>query len=161
MAEPPQAELASNPVARSLVAFGAPLAGVQPLEQMSLEDAVVGALRIAHVESAILRSLPVVVAKNAPQLDLASLEARAREQDELATLGLVAELAGRFARNEALLAWAERLPHPAEGRFFFPPRNTFDRQLAQLQTPEFARRWGFWMNLGEDAFRSVFNAHGR
>ena len=42
-------------------------------------------------------------------------------------------------------------PHP-----YFAGRSRYDTELAAMRTPEAVRRWGFLMNMTEDAFRSLF-----
>jgi hypothetical protein len=39
---------------------------------------------------------------------------------------------------------------------FFQPTTLRERRLAELRTPEVARKWGFRMNMGMDSFESMF-----
>ena len=36
------------------------------------------------------------------------------------------------------------------------PTTSRERKLAELRTPEVARKWGFRMNMGMDSFESMF-----
>ncbi|MBS2033240.1 MAG: hypothetical protein JST54_35530 [Deltaproteobacteria bacterium] len=153
--------LDENPVAQALAALGAPLLSVRPRAGAEPEATLAAALLLAHREAVVLRAVPVVLARLADKLDWGRLEAGARACGELSTLGFTLELAGRLSgradlieRAKGLHAWAE----PGH-RYFFEPRNDYDRRLAELQTPEVARAWGFWLNMGEDAFRSLFERH--
>jgi hypothetical protein len=40
---------------------------------------------------------------------------------------------------------------------FFQPTTARERKLAELRTPEVARKWSFRMNMEMDSFESTFN----
>ena len=145
---------------QTLVALGAPLAGWSPRTLLSPENAFVSALRFASKNAFLLRALPVVLARNWRSLDWAVLEESARAMGVLDRLGMVTELTGSLAGMPELTATAKRWwQPPAQTSYFFPPRNAFDKELAELRTPDVARRWGFLMNMGEDSFRDLFRRH--
>ncbi len=146
--------------AETLVALGAPLSGWRPNRRLAPEAALAFALRFASTDASLLRSLPVVLARTWRELDWTKLENSARAQDSLALLGMLTELtaslAGLKELGEKARGWWRA---PRETRHLFPPRNDFDRELAEHRTPPVARRWGFLMNMGEDSFRTLYERH--
>ena len=44
---------------------------------------------------------------------------------------------------------------------FFSPTTERERKLAEMRTPEVARKWGFCMNMGMDSFESMFKKGAR
>ena len=159
MDEQPQSDDHRETV-ETLVALGAPLAGWDANERLPAETAIANALRFASSDASLLRTLPVVLARNWKSLDWLQLEASARADGTLDRLGLVTELAGALGKLPSLTAraagwWAP----PQEPTYFFSVKNVFDKELADLRTPPVARRWGFLMNLGEDSFRTLFERH--
>ena len=144
----------------TLVALGAPLAGWDPHERLPAETALANALRFASSDATLLRTLPVVLARNWKSLDWARLEASAHADGTLDRLGLVTELAGALGKLPSLTASAAKWwAPPRQVTYFFSVKNIFDKELADLRTPPVARRWGFLMNLGEDSFRTLFERH--
>jgi hypothetical protein len=144
----------------TLVALGAPLAGVEPRASLDAEHALRLALVRARVDAALLRCLPVVLARCWRTLDWQRLETQARVDGTVETLGMLLELTGDLAgapllKERAARLWSQRGPL----EFFFPPKNQFDEELARERTPSFARRWGFLLNMGEDSFRGLFERH--
>ncbi len=101
-----------------------------------------------------------MLARTWRELDWTKLENSARAQDSLALLGMLTELtaslAGLKELGEKARGWWRA---PRETRHLFPPRNDFDRELAEHRTPPVARRWGFLMNMGEDSFRTLYERH--
>jgi hypothetical protein len=146
--------------AETLVAFGAPLAAFRAHVRQPLEQALVTGLLRASTDATVLRSLPVVLARNWRHLDWTQLEEKARAVQVLETLGMLVELTADLAHLPDLRSRAERwwAPH-AQAKPFFRRRNTFDAELAEERTPRVARKWGFLMNLGEDSFRSLLERH--
>jgi len=146
--------------AETLVALGAPLAGVEPRASLDAETALARALARAREDATLLRVLPVVLARHWRTLDWPRLETQARADGSLETLGMLLELTGKLAGVPALRERAERLwSRRATTEFFFSPKNQFDEELARERTPPFARRWGFLLNMGEDSFRGLFERH--
>jgi hypothetical protein len=146
--------------AETLVALGAPLAGVEAHASLTAEQALALALTRARSDATILRVLPVVLARHWRTLDWPQLEAQARTDGTLGTLGMLLELTGDLAhlpelKERAARHWVQR----AVTEFFFAPKNRFDEELARQRTPPFARRWGYLLNMGEDSFRGLFARH--
>ena len=50
---------------------------------------------------------------------------------------------------------------PARPVQFFSPTTERERKLAEMRTPEVARKWGFRMNLDMDSFESMFKKGAR
>lgn len=148
-------------VTRTLAAHGAPLLADEAPSRLAVEDAFVAALALSHEAPTLLRALPVFVVRNEATLDWTRVQAEARERGLEAELGLVLDVTRSLAPSVKLAGLAEALPHgpPTEPRFFFAPRSRWDRELAEAQTPEVARRWGFVLNMTLDAFRTLLEKH--
>jgi hypothetical protein len=148
-------------VYESLKAYGAPLADWEGCRTLTLEDALAQGLRLAHQDSTLLRTLPVVLARHALRLNSAQLTARARELGCEAELGMLLELTAKLTGNQRLGALARTLEHAraAEPRFFFEPRGPFERKYTPLRTPEVARRWGFFLDMPPDVFGTLLAKH--
>ena len=117
--------------AETLVAMGAPLAGFRPQASLTPEVALVQGLLFARTNATLLRALPVVLARCWRTLDWLRVEQEARARGALDTLGMLAELTGLLAEAPELTERARPWWQPArEARFFFPTRNSFDRELA-------------------------------
>ena len=43
---------------------------------------------------------------------------------------------------------------------FFEDQSELSQELAELRTPNLARKWGWRMNMGLDAFESTFEKFG-
>ena len=144
-----------------LVAHGAPLAAWGPCENLGLEEALALGLGLAHEDATLLRTLPVVFARNAARLNWKLLQQRAQALGYEAELGLLLELTSRLTGHQHLAALAKGLEHarPTQPRHFFKPRGMFDRMRTEQGTPEVARRWGFLMNMPEDGFRTLLLKH--
>lgn len=153
---------ARTPVYESLKAYGAPLVGWDGRATLSLEEALAQGLCLAHEDSTLLRTLPVVFARHAHRLDATRLTARARELGCEAELGMLLELTAQLTGNQRLGALACSLEHarPAEPRFFFEPRGPMERKYTPLRTHALVRRWGFFLDMPPDVFGTLLAKHG-
>lgn len=151
----------SADVRNSLAAYGAPLAGARPRATMSLEEAIVAGLGEARTDATVLRTLPVVLSKNEAKLDWHALKTRAYRARRKMELGMVVELTadllGRPELRERVADLHDR--RVKKKRYFLAPRSSFERALAERNSPPAALRWGFYLNMGEDAFRSTLEKH--
>ena len=151
----------------ALIAFGAPLA--RPLAEkgssavMPLEEAIVSALDVCKRDATLLRSLPIVLVNNRARLDLSALVELATRLKFSAELGMLLELTGELAGWPELSHRAAQLKDArrTKTRYFFRPRNRFEERAMREQTPEFAQRWGFWLNMDKEMFRSTMEGHAR
>ncbi len=148
-------------VRRSLAAYGAPLLGEQPKAVFSLAETILRGLKAARNDATILRVLPVVVAKNAKDLDWIDLTERARRMNLRAELGMLLDLTAKVANLPELRARAEALSDARRKRpRYFPlVEGAFEKRLAARRSPEAARRWHFLMNMTEESFRETVRKH--
>ena len=145
-------------VRESLAAWGAPLAGARPVKHHSLEAALLQGLQEAWKDGTVLRVLPTVLARHVGEVDWPSMREEARKQKLKAELGLLVELTAAVTENDELRAQANGLRDRRQKKMRFLPevKNRYEAELAKPRSPEVAGRWGFWMNMSEDSFRSVF-----
>jgi DNA-binding transcriptional ArsR family regulator len=146
----------------ALAFYGAPLVvGADDVGQPSrLEAAVADGLRLAHSDPSVAGNLPVVLSKN-PEVDVAELSRLALLRGEGQTLGFFLELTDELSGSDRFAEVAKSL---RDGRvrglknfFSFDGRfRPLERELAEVTTPETARRWNFLMNMSTDSFRSYF-----
>lgn len=153
---------ARTSVYESLKAYGAPLAGWEGRATLALEEALAQGLRLAHEDSTLLRTLPVVFARQAQGLDASRLTARARQLGCEAELGMLLELTAQLTGDSRLGELARALEHarrPTEPRFFFEPRGPMERKYTPLRTHALMRRWGFFLDMPPDVFGSLLAKH--
>lgn len=145
---------------QALAFYGAPLLDVRPVRSLALEEVLPRALELAAEDATVLRSLPLVLARNLDCIDWNVLSEEACRIGQGAATGMLLELTGELLGDESLLRHAEAFERaPGDMRHFFQPRGPFDERLARSRTPEVARRWGFWMNMPEESFRSLLEKH--
>jgi hypothetical protein len=129
--------------------------------EADVERILVRALQRTHEDAATLRVLPLFLWRARPAMDWPRVVTESRQVGVLQELGLVTELAARASQEPELqvLADALWLIAPKTTRDFFAVRSPSERRVAELNTPEVARRWGFVLNMGEASFRSTFEKH--
>lgn len=157
----PASEESARDPRPSLVAYGAPLAGVEPKAEMRREEALVAGLRGTRTDPTLLRVLPVMLLRNEEKLDWNEVRSRAGREKLKSELGLLldltAEVAGKpglHARTRGLLDRRRRVP-----RYLPEPANEFERRLADKRTPAVVRRWGFRANVSEDSVGEFVRKH--
>ncbi len=145
----------------SLAAYGAPLAGPDPVPAMSREEALVVGLLEARTDPTLLRVLPVMVLRNEGQFDWDDVRSRARRAKLKAELGMLLDLtaavsghAGLHEHTRGLADHRRRVPRDVP-----EPASVFERRLADKRTPPVARRWGFRMNMSEASVREFVKKH--
>jgi DNA-binding Lrp family transcriptional regulator len=145
----------------SLAGWGAPLAGVRPLRHLNLHETLLRGLELAHHDGTVLRVLPTVLARNEAAVDWAGLREDARRRKLKAELGWLIELTSELLERPTLTTEASGLHDKRRRSFrFFPEtKSTYEAELAKRRAPEVALRWGFWMNMSTDSFRSVLDKH--
>ncbi len=156
---------ADTKVLETLAWLGAPLAGYRPARRLPTEDALLQGLKLARRNATVLKVFPLVFARLAmnPDLDLdwnqflskvsAAGDAPRRE------LGLVLEMAAKLGHSTTLEGLARRLHRARDSErreYFFAEPGPRNEELARLRSPREARRWGFFLNMPEDSFRSLF-----
>jgi transcriptional regulator with XRE-family HTH domain len=146
--------------------YGAPLYGataVEPQAVPRLETVLAEALKLSHEDATVARALPVAFWKNRRRLALELLRDEAERWNQRQTLGFFLDLTAQLSGENAFKKEAARLHAKARRATvqFFRPTTKRERQLAEMKTPEVARRWGFRMNVGLDSFTSMFEKGAR
>jgi len=148
-------------VAESLVAHGAPLAGVRAQAHWGVEETIVRALALSRADAIVFRVLPVVLARHASSIEWSRLRSAAEARGVARELGLlvdlVAEATGRHALSEQV---ADLVPVAAAPEPWFAVRNRFHAELLALESPPAARRWGFLLNVTCESVRAMVEKHG-
>jgi len=143
-----------------LAHYGAPLYGASVANHVPEPEVVLAmALSLARQDPSVARALPVVFHVNRNLLNFVRLRALANERGQGRVLGFFLELTSRLS-GEPSLARAARPLRPAKPRHnaiqFFAVRSKLERRIAEMRTPEVARRWDFRMNMDQDSFASMF-----
>ena len=145
-----------------LAHYGAPLYGESMLSGRAapdLERLVVDALALSRRDPSVTRALPVLLWRRRGDLDMAKLRRLAGARGRARTLGFFLDLAARLSGDRRLRSTAAALrplsPCPLTN-FFTNHQGPLARALAEENTPPVARSWGYRMNMGMDAFESMF-----
>jgi DNA-binding transcriptional ArsR family regulator len=145
----------------SLAAYGAPLAGVEPVPEMPREQALVAGLLEARTDPTVLRVLPVMVLRNEARFDWDDVRSRARRAKVKAELGMLLDLTAAVSghvnlheQTHGLADHRRRVP-----RYLPEPASEFERRLADKRTPPAARRWGFRVNMSEVSVGEFVRKH--
>lgn len=153
----------SEDVKVNLVRFGAPLAWDGSSEMdLSLEQTLAFALKLAHEEAVVARSLPVVFTEQSKKLDYAQLEYLANQLGEKQTLGFFLDLTAKLSGNHKMKRLATTLRDKRNKKtkpFFLSDEKASDtkKKLLDLRTPKIAKKWCFQMNMTLESFESLFN----
>jgi hypothetical protein len=146
----------------ALAHYGAPLfvAETEVGTPPGVEEAVASGLRLAHEDPAVAGNLPVVLWLNR-ELDVQELATLALRAGEGQTLGFMLELTNELSGTAVFKDAADALRDKRHRKLknFFSRDGRFgpyEEELAQLNTPEVAKRWHFLMNTGLDSFQSYF-----
>jgi hypothetical protein len=145
-----------------LAHYGAPLYGESMLFGLAapgLEKLVVDALALSRRDPSVTRALPVLLWMRRGDLDMVKLRRLAQAKGRERTLGFFLDLAARLSGDRHLRSAAATL-RPSSLRaptnFFRNHQGALARSLADKNTPPVARSWGYRMNMGMDAFESMF-----
>jgi hypothetical protein len=160
--EPPRDAKEARQVRESLAAWGAPLAGVRPRKNHPLTETLLKGLEEARSDGTVLRVLPVLVARHRRELDWAEIREEARRRKLKSELGFLIEMSAGLLGDPAMGSETTSLidRRRRSMRFFPLVKNSYEEELARRRSPELARRWGFWMNVSQDSFRSLLDKHG-
>ncbi len=148
-------------VRQSLAWWGAPLAEVRK-RNFSLEESLLLGLEEATTDGTVLRVLPTLLAKRGNELDWRELKEGARRRKLKAQLGMLVELTSGLVGNSEWPREVEELRdrRTRTPRFFPAVKSPWEAELARSRTPEVAKRWGLWMNVSEESFKSTLELHG-
>jgi transcriptional regulator with XRE-family HTH domain len=146
--------------------YGAPLYGSTTVDMKNVpgvESVLVEGLKVSREDATVARALPLAFWKNRGSLALKLLRDEAERWNQTRTLGFFLDLTAQLSGETAFKREAARLHSrvPLKTTQFFQPTTRRERQLAELKTPEVARRWGFRMNMGLDSFASMFEKGAR
>ena len=152
---PPGHDVPDLEVKESLAHYAAPSAARDPRQHLKLEATLVRALAVAKRDPAVLRSLLVVLVKHRNRLDWPVIKEEARRLKLKSELGMVVELAADASGHTELKARvADLRDHRRKTDVFFAePRDDHDRGVVVRASPPAARKWGFFVNVGEDSLR--------
>jgi hypothetical protein len=145
-----------------LAHYGAPLYGESTLSGRAapdLERLVVDALALSRRDPSVTRALPVLLWTRRRDLDMAKLRRLAQGKGRQRSLGFFLDLAARLSGDRRLRSAAAALRPPSPfpvTNFFTSHQGPLARALAVQNTPPVARSWGYRMNMGMDAFESMF-----
>jgi hypothetical protein len=138
-----------------LLVDAAPARGA-PAAEVTLAEAA----RLARRDATVARALPAAIWKQREHVDWDRMRHEARRVGEKHAVGLMLELTGELGGDGGRLA-AEAAPLRDKRvrqlhDFFIGQKSEYERKLAELHTPDAARRWGFHMNQDFDSFASTF-----
>ena len=141
----------SSPTGRSLPELA-------PSEVPPAETVLTEAMSLARQSATVARALPPTFWKVRRRLDFGRLLAEGRRRGRERELGFFLDLTSKLSGDPAFGAAARKLrvrPRRRPGQFF-QPTTARERRLAELRTPDIARKWGFRMNMDMDSFESMF-----
>jgi hypothetical protein len=150
-----------------LAHYGAPLYGeiTESAKTMSVEETLAKGLVMARKSGTVARALPCAFWTSREKLNLQDLLDRSKRLKQSKALGFFLDLttvvSGRAIPTFEKIAnslRARHAPTPLLSRpeQFFTPTTKREKALAELCTPEVARRWGFRMNMDLECFVSLF-----
>ena len=124
----------------------------------SLESLVVEAAKLAEDDASVARSLPVLLVRLKDQLDYKVLKQASRRADSKHRVGFFLDLAGKLGSDVDMSRAAESFfDHRRKlTRSFFSNQSKYSTELALKRTPDLAKKWGWTMNMGLDAFESTY-----
>ncbi|MBA3393464.1 MAG: winged helix-turn-helix transcriptional regulator [Deltaproteobacteria bacterium] len=145
---------------RKLVALGAPLRGLEPLEVSPSEQltTLLEGARLARRDAVVARCLPLCFWNVRESVTVKAFEALSLHAEDKHTLGFFLELTGELGGDRRLLGLAESLRDrrmTALREFFQTGRREATREF------DLATRWGFRMNMDMDSFQSLFSKFTR
>lgn len=159
-ATPPVNTEEDDRVRASLAAYGAPLAVAEATAHYPLDETFVRAVELARRDGTVLRVLPTFVAAQRGALDWRAVTEEARRRKLKSEVGFVVELTSKL-QNWQMPSEVEGL-HDArhtKRRFFPEVKSRFEKPLAEQRSPAVAAKWGLWVNMSEDSFRSTLEKH--
>jgi transcriptional regulator with XRE-family HTH domain len=143
-----------------LAYYGAALYGLkaEPAAVPPPETVLADGLKLARESASVARALPLAFWKTRERLDLDRLLKEGERRGQARTLGFFLDLTSQLSGNLTFEGAAAKLRVRSLSRptQFFQPTTARERKLAELRTPDVARKWGFRMNMGMDSFETMF-----
>lgn len=140
-----------------LVALGAPLRGVTPVDvaETDVVATLATAVQLARRDAVVARSLPLCLWKHRDRLDARTLKALALGPEDKHALAFLMELAGDLGGDLRLAGRVEVLRDER-----LTKERPFFRGSASRGAPlsfDLAKKWGFVMNMDRESFRGLFS----
>jgi Fe2+ or Zn2+ uptake regulation protein len=123
-----------------------------------LESLIAKASNLAASDASVARAFPVFLRKVSPDLDFDVLKLESRKLGNKHRVGFFLDLAGDLGQDRALKNAAKDFfdsRNKLQKPFFMNP-SKYSLKLAEERTPDLARKWGWSMNMGLDAFESTY-----
>lgn len=135
---------------------------VAPGADVTMESLLADAADLAQADASVARSLPVLFGRYGDSLDFELLKHESWKRGNKHRVGFFLDLAGELLGNRLLTEASrsfmdQRYTVPKQ---FFEDQSELSQELAELRTPNLARKWGWRMNMGLDAFESTFEKFG-
>lgn len=128
---------------------------------LSLEETLARALDFSRRDPCVAQVWPVVFARNRAAVDVSRLVLLAVEMGQGRALGFLLSVTAWLLGDPTLrcfdVALKDGAPREAENFFLDVGENWRYRELAERNTPEEAREWGFRMNTSLEDFKSHFD----
>lgn len=153
-----------NPSVRSqLAAEGLPVVADQVESSLSLEETLVAGLHESRNDASIARAFPAFLAKRANDIEWKVVHSHlTRDSAGKHVLGFFLDVAAELTENgryRKLAAGFRDGRRKSTHLFFSGSHSKRELQLAEMRTPDIARRWGWKMNMGLDAFADMYAKH--
>ena len=116
------------------------------------------ASNLAASDASVARAFPVFLHKVSSNLDFDALKEESRKLGNKHRVGFFLDLAGELGQDRVLKNAAKDFfdsRKKLQKSFFMNP-SKYSRKLADERTPDLARKWGWSMNMGLDAFESTY-----
>jgi transcriptional regulator with XRE-family HTH domain len=141
--------------------YGAALYGsarVDPSSVPDVETVLADSLKLSRQKAVVARALPLAFWKSRQQLNMDRLRREAECRGQTRVLGFFLDLTAKLSGETTFESEATKLHVrvPTKPTQFFQPATWRERKLAEMRTPEVARKWGFRMNMDMDSFESMF-----
>jgi transcriptional regulator with XRE-family HTH domain len=179
----PPAEPTNDVLKGWLAHYGAALYGPETGPVPPPETVLAAGLKLARESASVARALPLAFWKTRERLDFDRLVKEGERLGQARTLGFFLDLTSQLsgdptfadavvklrlgpstpgsatrgsATREPSTSGSSTLRPPSRPTQFFQPTTLRERKMAELRTPDVARKWGFRMNMGMDSFESMF-----
>lgn len=153
-------KVSDNDILLNFVKYGGPLGlSGEPKCKLSLEMTLALALKVSHTHPSVARSFPVALYRNKELLDVNKLFFWTDRLNEKQALGFFLDLTTQLSGDASFHRMALKLrdQRVKKLKYFFETKaGKFTQTLAQRNNPVLAKKWHFVMNMGMDAFESLF-----
>lgn len=125
--------------------------------KQSVEESLVSAVRVAKTNPTVARALPLVFAKTDFNVD--KLLYLAVSGGLASEFGFFLELTGQLSSKDfSKYLFKLRAELDLNDKHFFTDvTGTFGKRVVMENTPDLAKEWRLFMNMGLDAFQSMYH----